>query len=224
MKRLKLYNELFEKSLWEVKKDLKHFHNVLDLDVTIKELMDSLDAISMDLKTIFPVLEGDENLKELATWNKFTTELSEYKLKLSELFDTNKLQTFSRLPMKWYWVYTEDATDLDIPIYIMFKYYNDKKWSDIQLYYVQDDITKFLDTLSAVTVEFRYNNGEKRWFYKTSNSGMNWVLQKDPKKIKADGSYKTVKSNEETATFRPNLHWNDILSYSKRTDLELFIY
>lgn len=223
MKHLKPYT-ILEKNLWDVKKDLKHFHNVLDLDVTIKELMNSLDGIHMDLETIFPVLDGDETLKELANWSKFTDELKEYKLKLSELFDTQKLQTFSRLPMKWYWIYSEDASDLDVPIYIMFKYYYEKKWSNIQLYYIQEDIMNFLNELSTVTLEFRYNNGEKRWFYKTSNSGMNWVLQKDMKKIKEGGSYKEVKSNAETATFRPDLKWESVLALSNRTDLELFIY
>ena len=68
----------------------------------------------------------------------FLSELKEYKLKLSELFDTKELQTFSKLPMKWYWIRTEDSTDLDTPIYIMYKYYYDKKWSDIKLYYIQE--------------------------------------------------------------------------------------
>jgi hypothetical protein len=223
MKHLKPYN-LLEKSIWQVKKELKHFHDVLDLDVTVKELMSSLDGIHMDLKTIFPVLEGDETLKELSKWEKFTDELKEYKLKLSELFDTENLQTFSRLPMKWYWLSSQDATDLDTPIYIMFKYYHKEKWSEIQLYYVQEDIKNFLDELSAVTIEYRYNNGELRWFYKTSNSGVNWTLQKDTKKIKVDGSYKEVKSNHETATFRNNLSWDNILELSKRNDVELYIY
>ncbi len=224
MKYLKPHNFILEKSLWNVNKDLKHFHNVLDLDVTIKELMKSLDAIEMDLDTIFPVLEGDETLKELINWSKFTDELKEYKLKLSELFDTENLQTFSRLPMKWYWIYSSDASDLDVPIYILFKYYYKDKWSNLQLYYVQEDITNFLNELSTVTLEFRHINEDKRWFYKTSNSGMNWILQKDTKKIKEDNTYKEVKSNAETATFRANLKWENILALSNRTDLELFIY
>lgn len=222
MKHLKIYN-LLEKNLWQVKTDLKHFHSVLDLDVTIKELMASLGGVHMDLETIFPVLEGDENLKELAKWSKFVDELKEYKLKLSELFDTNDLQTFSRLPMKWYWLPTEDSTDLDTPVYIMFKYYYNKKWSDIQLYYIQEDIKNFLKALSSVTIEFRYED-KHRWFYKTDDSGVNWTLEKDTKKIKENGTYKEVKSNNETASFRPNLKWDDILKLSNRTDLELFIY
>ncbi len=224
MKHLKLYNELFEKSVWQVKTELKHFHNALDLDVTIKELMNSLSGIHMDLETIFPILKGNENLKDLSKFAKFNEELKEYKLKLSEFFDTNNLQTFSRLPMKWYWLYTEDSTNLDSPIYIMFKYYYDDKWSDIQLYYIQEDIKNFLDDLSTVTIEFRYKDNQKRWFYKTSNSGVNWILQKDKKKIKDDGKYKEVQSSLETETFRKDLKWDDILNLSKRTDLELYIY
>lgn len=220
-----MYN-LFEKNLWEVKKDLKHFNHILDLEVTIKELMSSLDGIHMDLETIFPILDGDENLKSLASWSKFRQELDEYKLKLSELFDTENLQTFSRLSLKWYWLYPKDASELDTPIYIMFKYFYKGNWSNIQLYYIQNNIDDFLKELSSVTLEFRYkhNNDEKRWFYKTSNSGMNWDLQKDIKRIKEDGKIKEVQSNMETATFKSSLKWDSILNLSKRTDLELYIY
>ncbi len=224
MKYLKKFTVLNEKSLWDVKKELKHFHNALDLDVTIKELMNSLEGIHMDLQSIFPILDGDENLKELSTWGKFNKELEDYKLKLSELFDTNSLQTFSRIPMKWYWLYSEDSSELDTPVYIMFKYFYNNKWSDIQLYYIQTDIDNFLNELSSVTLEFRWNNGEKRWFYKTSNSGMNWNLEKDIKKIKVEGSYKEVNSDMETATFKSNLKWEDVLNLSNRNDLELFVY
>ena len=221
---MKIYR-LNEQNLWDLKKDLKHFHSVLDIDVTIKELMKSLGGIHMDLESIFPILDGDETLQELVNYKKFLTELKDYDLKLSELFDTKDLQTFSRLPMKWYWLRKEDAMDLDTPIYIMFKYYHDNKWSNIQLYYIQEDITKFLNTLSIITIEFRLNaDNNKRWFYKTSNSGANWSLEKDTKRIKEDGKYKEVKSFKETATFRPNINWEDVLSLSKRTDLELYIY
>ena len=216
--------EISEKNIWELKTDLKHFHKAMDLDISIKELMSSIDAIEMDLETIFPCFNGDENLKDLTKWKSFNDELEEYKLKLSELFDTNDLQTFSRLPLKWYWIYADDSTDLDTPIYILYKYLNGDKWSTIKLYYIQEDITNFLDTLSTVVIEFRLNDSDKRWFYKTTDSGVNWKLEKDLKKIKLNDKYVDVKSNDETASFRINLKWNDILNLSKRNDLELFIY
>jgi hypothetical protein len=219
---MKIYR-LNEQNMWDLKKELKHFHSVLDIDVTIKDLMKSLGGINMDINTIFPILKGDETLKEISGYKPFLSELKEYKLKLSELFDTKELQTFSKLPMKWYWIRTEDSTDLDTPIYIMYKYYYDKKWSDIKLYYIQEDITKFLDKLSTITIEFRTNDN-KRWFYKTSNSGVNWDLEKDTKKIKEDGKYIEVHSENETATFKPHIKWADVLSFSSRTDLELYIY
>lgn len=220
------YLKLFENSLINIKKDLKHFQNILDLDITIKELMASLEAFHIDLETIFPILKGNENLKELTNFQLFNDELKDLKLKLSELFDTENIQTFSRLPMRWYWIYSEDATDLDIPIYILFKYYYKGKWSNINLYYVQTDIKNFLDTLSIATIEFRHVKDNKtfRWFYKTINSGINWQLEKKIFKIKEGDKYKEVKSNDETATFLPNLKWETILKLGRRTDIETFIY
>lgn len=222
MKQSKIF-KLNEQNMWDIKPDLKHFKSVLDIDLTIKDLMGSMSAIKMDLKSIFPVLKGEETLKELATYEPFKSELEEYQLKCSELFDTKDLQTFSKLPMKWYWLRQVDSNDLDTPIYIMFKYYYEKKWSDIQLYYIEEDISKFLNLLSTIIIEFRVSN-DKRWFYKTSNSGVNWSLETDTKKIKVDGKYIETKSFKQTATFRNEIRWQDVLDLSKRTDLELYIY
>lgn len=215
--------KLFEKNVWNVKKDLKHFKSVLNLESTITELMESISAFEMDIESIFPVLDGDENLSELKKYPKFLDELSDLKLKLSELFYTEELQTFSRLPLKWYWLYSEDASELDSPIYILFKYFYNNKWSNIKLYYIQEDISDFLNVLSTITIEFKVNNG-KRWFYKSSNSGELWELITTPINIIKNKVKKEVKSEPETASFRPHLKWEDILNLSKRSDLDLFIY
>ncbi len=227
--KIETFKTFFTDKITESKFDasmLKRFQLNIDLDTTIKTLMDTVDGMEMDLGTIFPIVKGDENMKELASWEKFKKELKDYKLRLSELFDTDDLQTLSSIPFKWYWLYPEKATDLEPPVYIIFKYYYNNKWSDMKLYYVQKDIKNFLDELSIVTIEFRHKKEGKtfRWFYKTKNSGMNWELEKTPKKIKEDDKKIEVSSNKETATFRPNLKWDDIQPLTNRKDLDIFVY
>ncbi len=217
--------QLFESRLEDSKKELKYFQNALDLDVTIKELMDSIDAVKVDIKSMFPTLKGTERLDKIPSNEKFVESLEKLELKLSELQDTEDFETFARLPMKWYWISNEDASELEMPIYILYKYFYDGEWSNMKMYYVQDEIDNFLDELSLVTIEIRLEKDEtKRWFYTTSDSGKLWNLEKNSKKITEDGSKKIVKSNEPTGTFKEKMKWDDILYLARNVNTKLIIY
>lgn len=208
-----------------IKRSLKQFQSILNIDITIKDLMSTIDAISLDIKTIFPFMSGQENMNDLSKWTTLKTELKELELRMSTLFDTEELQTLTNVPMKWYWVYNEESTDIDVPIYIMFKYYYKDKWSDIKLYYVQKETTEFLNNISVVNIEIRYNKDpNKLWFYKSVSSGKEWKLQTDDKKVVEDGKELVKKSNPATETFRPTLKWEDILELSKRSDLTFLVF
>lgn len=233
MKHIKKFEQINESMLGDSKRKLKYFQDGLDLDVTVEELMNSIDATQLDLKTIYSCLKGNEKMSSLPQNEKFIETLGELELKLSEFQDSEDFETFSRIPLRWYWIYTEDADELEIPVQILYRYFHNDKWSDLKLYMVNDNIEDFYSTLSLVTIEIKVEkkdgNGDgndivRRWFYITSDSGKTWTLQKDPKKINVDGESKTVKSEAITSTFKEKLTWEQILHLSHNKNTKLIIY
>ena len=213
MKHIKKFESenINESKLADSKRELKYFQDELDLDITIDDLMDSIKATNLNLKSIYPSLTGKEKMESLPQNEKFVQQLNELELKLSEFQDSESFETFSRIPLRWYWIYTEDASELEIPVQILFRYYYNDEWSDIKLYMVNDNIENFYDELSLVTIELkvepRNDKPMKRWFYTTSDSGKTWLLQTNPKQIKDDsekkpsvGEYVKNRDGEETET------------------------
>lgn len=204
-------HKLYEKSLDDAKKELKKFQTNLDLQKTLDELLESIEAVELKTDDIFPFLDGNEGIGELDELENFEKELEDRNLKHSELFNTDDFNTFARFPIKWFWIYEEDASDVEIPIYILIQHWEEEKndWSDLKLYYVQKDISDFLDELSEVKLEVRQKDGDGMWTYHTSNSGEDWILQNIEK---------------ATATFRKNLDWNRIITLSHHPDVEIVFF
>ena len=73
-------------------------------------------------------------------------------------------------------VYDVNANELENPNYVIFQVWNEtlKKWDDVKLYKVKDDVKKFYDKLSSKTVEIV--DGDENYIYTTSN-GNEWELQ-----------------------------------------------
>ena len=65
MKHIKKFENINESKLGDSKRELKYFQDALDLDVTIEELMDSIDATQLSLKSIYPTLTGKEKMSSL---------------------------------------------------------------------------------------------------------------------------------------------------------------
>lgn len=210
MNYLKRY-KIYEKSLDDAKKELKKFQTNLDLNKSLEDLIKSIEGIELKVDEIFPFLNGDENITEIDEIENFSKELSERNLKHSELFNTDDFNTFARFPIKWFWIYEEDATDVEMPIYILLQKWDEDKndWGDLRLYYVQKDIIGFLEELSEVKLEIRQKNGNRKWTYFTSNSGEDWILQN---------------IQDATATFQKNLDWNRIITLSHHPDVEILFF
>lgn len=218
----KYFEKIYESTLSEVKKKLKNFQKDFDIEVSFKELMGTINAVEIDITSLFPMINVNGKIGDLVKNEEFMKELDELNLKISELYDSDKLETLSKYDLKWYWIYNEDSTDLDVPIYIILRY-KKEKWGEIQMFMVQSDIDKFLDALSFITICFKHESG-KRWFYTTSNSGENWNLDKNPKKIKEDGKEIQTKSEDETKTFMGRLNFERIISLSENPTLKTFVY
>jgi len=208
MRRILRY-KIYEKSLADAKKELKNFQEELDIDITIKDLVDSIDGIELEIESVFSFLKNNEKLENLIDNSTFKTELEERDLKPSELFNSEDFNTFTKLPIKWIWRYEKDASDMEIPIYIIIQYFKNNEWSLLKMFYVQQEIDNFLEELSEITLEIRQKNGDKKWIYTTSNSGEDWILQN---------------IENVTSTFTKNLDWDKIIMLSKHSKVELVFY
>jgi hypothetical protein len=201
--------KLYEKSLADAKEELKEFQDELDIDTTIRDLVESVDALEVELDSIFPFLNGDEEIDDLYDNSKFIEELEERDLKTSELFNSEDFNTFARLPVKWIWIYEKDSNDMEMPVFVMLQYYDGENWIEPRMFYVQKDVSNFLEELSQITLEIRDKKSDKKWIYLTSNSGEDWILQN---------------TDDATSTFKPNIDWDSVVMLSQHSQVELVFY
>jgi hypothetical protein len=208
MRYLKNY-KIFEKNLDESRAELKYFQDQMELNSNLTKLLDSIDAVQLSANTIFPFLNGGEMIENLDDDVKFQEELNERQLKISELFDTEDSATLIKVRLKYYWIYPEDSGELDMPLYLMIQYFIPKKdkWSSIKLYYVQKEIDNFYTELSSVVMIIKKKSDDsKQWVYKTSNSGLNWILEEP-----------TI----ATETFRKTLEIDDVEALANHSEVEI---
>lgn len=208
---------IYESSLKKFKTDLKKFQTSLNINVTIKELLNSIDAVELNFEDLFENVSKYAVLKSIESDKNLNIILDKLDLKIGIYNDSDILETLSRIPFRWRFIYNKDDSELEKPIYIIFKYYN-KEWSDIKLYLVQDDVQKLLDTLSLITIELRYDD-TKRWFYQSSNSGINWSLLD-----KVTVQDNIIASYIPTNSFKKKILYDDILKLAKHKDISVFIY
>jgi hypothetical protein len=208
MKYLKDY-KIFEKNLDESRAELRYFQDQMELNSNLSKLLDSIDAVQLSANTIFPFLSGGEMLDNIDDNIEFQKELDERELKISELFDTEDAATLIKVRLKYYWIYPVDSGELDMPLYLMMQYFIPKKdkWSSIKLYYVQKEIENFYSELSSVVMVIKKKGDDtKEWVYKTSNSGLNWILENP---------------NTATETFRKNLEIDDVEMLANHSETEI---
>ena len=107
---------------------------------------------------------------------EFINSLSSIAIKKSQLQNTEDYQTFLNKPCKFMFLYDINSNELQNPVYLLFQVWNEsiKKWDDVKLYKINDDVKKFYDKLTSRTIEIV--DGDQNYIYQTSN-GNEWVLQ-----------------------------------------------
>lgn len=175
-------------------KKYKSFKESILIDLSIstsQELMESLNiwydallsSIGAEEVDIFDTLKLPKNfytgrldLDFLQDNIEFINSLSSIALKKSQVQNTDDYQTFVNKPCKFMFIYDVNSNELENPIYVVFQVWNEtlKKWDDVKLYKVKDDVKKFYDKLSSKTVEVV--DGDENYIYTTSN-GNEWELQ-----------------------------------------------
>jgi hypothetical protein len=107
---------------------------------------------------------------------EFINSLSSIAIKKSQLQNSEDYQTFLNKPCKFMFLYDINSNELQNPVYLLFQVWNEsiKKWDDVKLYKINDDVKKFYDKLTSRTIEVV--DGDQNYIYQTSN-GNEWVLQ-----------------------------------------------
>ena len=94
-------------------------------------------------------------------------------------------------------IYGIDKNELENPSYLIFQSWNEtlNKWEDVKLYKIHENIQRFYDKLSSITIELI--DGGDKYLYQTSN-GSEWILQNIEKE---NDTYKKVFRKEELEDF-----------------------
>ena len=182
MKHLKPYKKFKESLVIDLQFqdiDLKE-----SLDIWHDTLLSSISAEEVDLfDTLFlPKEEFINNLdiEFLENSVEFVNALTSLRLKKSEAQNTDTIESFVNKPCKFMFIYGIESNELENPIYILFQVWNEtqKKWSDVKLYKVNENVKKFYDKLSSKEIEVI--DGDEKYIYITSN-GNDWLLKDEDK-------------------------------------------
>jgi hypothetical protein len=182
MKHLKPYKKFKESLVIDLQFqdiDLKE-----SLDIWHDTLLSSISAEEVDLfDTLFlPKEEFINNLdiEFLENSVEFVNALTSLRLKKSEVQNTDTIESFVNKPCKFMFIYGIESNELENPIYILFQVWNEtqRKWSDVKLYKVNENVKKFYDKLSSKEIEVI--DGDEKYIYVTSN-GNDWLLKDEDK-------------------------------------------
>lgn len=159
-------NNQFNNNLME---SLKTWHDII---------LSSIGAEFVDIKNEFK-LPDNFKIDDLSSMNdnvEFFNSMSSLGLRKSTIQNSDDYETYVNKPCKFMMVYNFDSNDLENPKYILFQSFNEtlKKWEEVKLYKINDDIKKFYDRLSSKTIEVQ--DGDQNYIYITSN-GNDWELQ-----------------------------------------------
>lgn len=177
-------------------KKFKDYKESLHIDLTFNQvdLMESLNiwhdvlltAISAEQVDLFDTIklpqefQNKQDIEILSNNIEFINSLSSLGLKKAQVQNTDDYETFVNKPCKFMFIYDVNSNELENPEYILFQTWNEtlKKWDEVKLFKVKDDIKKFYDKLTSRTIEII--DGDENYIYTTSN-GNDWNLQNSDK-------------------------------------------
>ena len=180
------------------------WHDVLLKSISAEEvdLFSKLDMNKDDYKDNskldldFLCGDGDKNQPYI----KFINSLSKLGLRISEVQNSDDLETFINKPCKFMFIYKQSVHDLQDPDYMMFQVWHesDKTWTPVKLYKIAGDgstqgkiLNDFYTKLSSKTIKI--NDSGVDYIYSTSN-GNDWILKNSEKE---KDPYKKVLRKEE---------------------------
>lgn len=176
MKYLKKYKNYLESKTYSLYLiNIMESMNVLYDDLLLSMSADKKDFFE-DLKLDKEIFSSNLDLDYLSDSVEFVNSLSSLGLKKSAVQNSTDFNTFLIKPCKFMFLYNIESNELENPQYIVIQTWIESlnKWTDCDLYKVNDNIRKFYDKLTSKTIELI--EGEQNWIYQTSN-GTEWILQ-----------------------------------------------
>lgn len=166
---------IFNSNNSDLLESLKVWHDLI-LSSIGANLVDIFSELNLPKEEFQKILDVDILSKNVDFFNS----LNSLGLKFSPIQRSDDFQTFVNKPCKFMMIYDFRANELENPDYILFQTYNDslKKWDDVKLYSIEEDIKKFYDKLTSKTIEI--SDGGENYIYITSN-GNDWELQNSEK-------------------------------------------
>lgn len=154
--------------------------NILEsMSIIEKDLISSISGEELDLFETFKLVKQDyidKNLNYLSENVEFINSLSSLGLKKSTVQDTDDIETFLNISLKFMFIYNIESNELENPVYLILEMWDEDKmeWTNVKLLKVNSDVKRFYDVLSSKTIELFYD--DNNYIYKTSNTN-DWELQ-----------------------------------------------
>lgn len=177
---IKKFNEMYNvNNISNLSNDIVLFNNFdLNESLTIwqNDILNSIKAKEINMLDTLKYKNDKLSIDDLSKSPEFINSLSSIGLKISPIYNTDDFETFTKLSMKFLFIYRIESDELENPIYILIQTWDNNKsnWSKSRCYKINDDIKKFYDKLSNKTIVISYNND--KFIYITSNSN-EWNLQ-----------------------------------------------
>jgi hypothetical protein len=149
------------------------------MSIIEKDLISSISGEELDLFETFKLVKEDyigKNLNYLSENVEFINSLSSLGLKKSAVQDTDDIETFLNISLKFMFIYNIESNELENPVYLILEMWDEDKmeWTNVKLFKVNGDVKRFYDILSSKTIELFHN--DSNYIYKTSNTN-DWELQ-----------------------------------------------
>ena len=154
--------------------------NILEsMSIIEKDLISSISGEEIDLLETLKLIKedfSDKNLDYLSENVEFINSLSSLGLKKSTVQDTDDIETFLNISLKFMFIYNIESNELENPVYLILEMWDEDKmeWTNVKLFKVNGDAKRFYDVLSSKTIELFYD--DNNYIYKTSNTN-DWELQ-----------------------------------------------
>lgn len=170
------------------------------LNILYDTLLSSINAEEVDIYDTLGLPSdsiNDLDLSIVSNNTNFIDSLTKRSLKKSELKNSDDFETFLNRPCRFMFIFDINANELENPVYLVFQTWSEslKKWGDLKLYKVNDDVKKFYDKLSSKTIEVI--DGDENYIYNIS-SGNEFILRN---KEKMNDIYKDIFRKDEFREF-----------------------
>ena len=133
--------------------------NILEsMSIIEKDLISSISGEELDLFETLKLVKEDFTKKDLDYLSEnveFINSLSSLGLKKSTVQDTDDIETFLNISLKFMFIYNIESNELENPVYLILEMWDEDKmeWTNVKLFKVNDDVKRFYDILSSKTIE-----------------------------------------------------------------------